>query len=120
MKSQQINNINEALLVLRHFIDLSAKLLPFLDELQQKKDLTLHEIQNRNKIIDVYESYSFDTRTSKLLLNSNVLDLIKESFENISQPHLTTKDTRKKSRVLRRFLKEHRRLQEDWYMISAN
>lgn len=119
MNVKQINNVNEALLILRHFIDLSAKLLPFLDELERKKYPTRAEMNSRNKIIEVYNNYSFDTSTSKTLLNSDVLDLIKETFDSIATK--TISDRRKtRNSSLRMFLMEHRRLQENWYNVEAN
>jgi hypothetical protein len=119
MNVKQIHNVNEALLVLRHFIDLSAKLLPFLDELDRKKTPTIEELRNKNKIIQVYENYSFDTNTSKTLLDSDILDLIKETFDSISQPAMSERRQRRNS-SLRMFLMEHRRLKENWYYVGAN
>lgn len=119
MNVKQINNVNEALLILRHFIDLSAKLLPFLDELDRKRNPTYTEIKNRNKIISVYENYSFDTTTSKTLLNSDILDLIKDTFNSISEKSISAKSNKRNSK-LRMFLMEHRRLQENWFNVEAN
>jgi hypothetical protein len=114
MRPQEINHINEALLVLRHFIDLSAKLLPFLEELNRKDVLTQEEQSNKSKIIEVYQNYEFDTNTSRLLLDSNILELIKETFDAM----ISTK--RRQHRPMRNFLREHRRLKENWYFAEAN
>lgn len=119
MKAKHIRDVNEAILVLRHFIELSAKLLPFLEELEKKKDPTIHDLMSKQKIIEVYNSYDFDTDTSRMLMNSNVLDLIKNSFETISAKgaHCAR---RGKCTQLRLFLMEHRRLKENWGLIEAN
>ena len=119
MKTEDINKINEATLVLRHFVDLSARLLPFLDELQRKPNPTLEELRDRNKIIDVYKNYTFDTCTSIALLNSNILDLIKESFEAIclSSSFLRTNG---KNKSLKNFMEEYHRLTENWYLTISN
>ncbi len=116
---RDINNVNEALLVLRHFIDLSSRLLPFLDELQRKSDPTDQERLDKRKIISVYESYHFDTKTSEILIGSNILELIKESFHTLSKPtsENTSKTTQKK---LVRFILEHKRLSDKWKFIRAN
>lgn len=119
MNVKQINNVNEALLILRHFIDLSAQLLPFLDELDRKRNPTFAEVSNKNKIIDVYESYNFDTSTSKTLLDSDVLELIKETFDSISEKSINSKRQRRNT-SLRMFLMEHRRLQENWFIVRSN
>ena len=120
MKSKQIEHINEALLVLRHFIDLSARLLPFLDELQRKHKPTISEIVDKKKILDVYRNYQFDTRTSEMLLNSNILELIQNTFENAEQEAQNGRRRRRSNRALRRFLQEHERLSQNWGRIDAN
>ena len=119
MNVKQINNVNEALLVLRHFINLSAKLLPFLDELERKQNPSLTEMKNKHKIMEVYENYCFDTSTSKTLLDSDILDLIKETFDSIAEKSIGKRKSRR-NRSMRIFLMEHRRLQQNWYNISAN
>jgi len=118
MRAKHISDVNEAILVLRHFVELSAKLLPFLDELERKKAPTMNDLRSREKIIEVYRNYEFDTQTSQVLMNSNVLELIKTSFENISD---RKKRSRKNySRPLIQFLREHDRLQENWGLVQAN
>jgi hypothetical protein len=123
MRAKHINDVNEAILVLRHFVELSAKLLPFLDELERKKVPSSKDVQSKKKIIEVYENYEFDTSTSKVLMNSNILDLIKETFENISQRSHARKSQLaclQKPNHLHQFLAEHDRLQRSWGMIQAN
>ena len=119
LKFKDINKLNEANIVLRHFVDLSAQLLPFLDELYQKNILTNEEALNKTKIISVFESYNFDTKTSELLINSNILELIKSSFLKISNSN-ENYDNRAKKRTLREFLFEHHRLVESWNYVDSN
>ena len=119
MKSIEINKLNEANLILRHFLDLSARLLPFFDELQRKKNPSMQELQSKNKIIDVFESYKFDTQTSELLINSNILQLIKNSFDQIAQTSYFLKPGQK-NKALCHFLQEYHRLSEKWSEISTN
>lgn len=119
MTVKQIHNVNEALLVIRHFIDLSARLLPFLDELQQKRRPTPKELFDRKRIIDVYENYNFDTCTSESLLNSNVLELIRDSFKNITESR-TSRDYSKSQRKLVRFMLEYKRLNDNWGYATSN
>jgi hypothetical protein len=115
MKAKEINHINEAVLVLRHFIDLSARLLPFLYELEAKRNPTILEKNDKKKIIDVYANYTFDTETSKILINSNILDLIRDSFHGIIYQKSVHKP-----KHLYAFLKEHDRLQNAWEQIESN
>lgn len=116
---RDINNVNEALLVLRHFIDLSSRLLPFLDELQRKVDPTNQEKQDKRKIIAVYESYHFDTKTSEILIGSNILELIKESFHTLAKS-ASKESADKAQKKLVRFILEHKRLSDKWKFIGAN
>jgi len=118
MRAKHISDVNEAILVLRHFVELSAKLLPFLDELDRKKAPSLQDLQSRKKIIDVYKNYEFDTNTSRILMNSDVLKLIKETFEHICERKPS--GHKRRSRYLLKFLREHERLQQNWGMIQAN
>ena len=118
MRSKHISDVNEAILVLRHFVELSAKLLPFLDELERKKAPTMHNLKSRDKIIAVYRNYEFDTQTSKVLMNSDVLELIKTSFENIC--NRKNRSRKNHSRPLIQFLREHDRLQRNWGIVQAN
>ncbi len=119
MTVKQIHNVNEALLIMRHFIDLSARLLPFLDELQRKRRPTPKEMVDRERIIDVYENYSFDTCTSESLLDSNILELIQDSFSNITACQCS-KDYNKSQRKLVRFMLEYKRLNDNWGYATAN
>jgi len=116
---RDIHNVNEALLVLRHFIDLSARLLPFLDELQRKKDPTDQEKLDKRKIIAVYESYHFDTKTSEILIGSNILELIRDSFHTLAKPSSQTADETTQKKLVK-FILEHKRLSDKWKFIGAN
>ena len=119
MNSNEISKLNEANFIVRHFVDLSARLLPFLDELQRKKDPTLEELNSKNKIIEVFENYQFDTYASVTLMDSNILELIKQSFENISQMSYFLKPGQA-NRCLQHFLNEHERLKQNWYYVESN
>lgn len=117
MKAKNINRVNEAVYILRHFIDLSAQLLPFLIELQYTKKPTETDLEDKERIVDVYKNYSFDKETSKLLMNSSILETIQNSFNFIIDSS-NTKDKSKKQ--LLEFKREHRRLKKSWLMIDAN
>lgn len=114
MKSKKIEQVNEALFILRHFINLSARLLPFLDELSKKETPTEEEITDRNKIIGVYVNYTFETHTSEILMDSEILEKIRTSFRSIIQ------QTENSQENLKAFLKEHKRLRKKWKFIDAN
>jgi hypothetical protein len=111
--------VNEALLVLKHFIDLSSRLLPILDELQRIKEPTPKDIQNKQKIITVYQSYHIDPQTSEILIGSNILQLIKDSFHTIANS-TNERHLEKARQKLSSFILEHKRLKNKWKYISAN
>ena len=116
---KEINKLNEANLVLRHFVNLSAQLLPFLEQLERKKDLSIEEATHKIKIKTVFENYNFDTNTSELLINSNVLELIQNSFKKIVKFN-SGDNSRSHKRTLRKFLFEHQRLIQSWNLIDSN
>jgi hypothetical protein len=118
MKTTTIQRINEAVIVLRHFIELSATLLPFLEELQHKNKPSALDIQDKERIIEVYQSYSFDNITSKLLMNSDILDLINKTFTQLLEDKGLGKDDSKK--LLDEFKDEHDRLKKNWDLIDSN
>lgn len=119
LKFNEINKLNEANLVLRHFVDLSAQLLPFLEQLERKKKLSIDEASYKMKIKTVFENYNFDTKTSQVLINSNVLELIQSSFNKIINS-ASAENSRTHKRTLRKFLFEHQRLNESWNLIESN
>jgi len=118
MNAKNIQRINEAIYILRNFIDLSAQLLPFLIELQySKKILTDTDLEDKKNIIDVFNTYSFDQETSRILLNSPILEAIQKSFKAI----IDAKSSKDKSkRQLLEFRKEHRKLMRSWTLIDSN
>ncbi len=115
LKSNEICQLNEANLVLRHFVDLSARLLPFLSKLTDKEVLTKREVIYKGKIMEVYENYNFDPITSEALIDSNILELINTTYQKIAY-----QNDRKGKRTLRKFLFEHQRLVNSWNYSDAN
>lgn len=81
----QIQQINEATIVMRHFIHLSGRLLPYFNELSSKEILQPHELSDRIKIIDVFKEYKFDTYTSEILMDSKILEAIFFAYNEIEK-----------------------------------
>ena len=86
---------------------------------ESKKNLTVEEASYKLKIKNVFENYNFDTKTSQLLINSNVLELIQNSFNKIITS-ACSENSRTHKRTLRKFLFEHQRLNESWNLIESN
>jgi hypothetical protein len=116
MKVKNIQEMNEAVFILRHFIDLSARLLPLLFTLDQKIEPSPEESRNKEKILSVFKSYKFETDTSKLLLESNILELIKICYLNV----IYEVPSVNKQAGLANFLNEYNRLKKNWRMIENN
>lgn len=118
MRSGAIQQVNEATVVLRHFIELSARLLPFFNELSKKDKLLPREAQDRQHIIDVFHGYKFDTSTSLILMNSSILDTIHDTFELIEK-RIPGEDS-KADDAIDKFIAEHDQLVQNWVMTDNN
>lgn len=118
METQTIKRLNTAVFVLKHFVELSASLLPFLEELTTKKKLSKAEITEQAKVIEVYSQYSVDPKTSLVLMDSDILDLISSSFNAIMN-RKNENDVAVKY-YLGRFKKEYNRLKLRWNNVELN
>ena len=118
IQTSAIQQINEATIVLRHFIELSAKLLPFFNELSKKNTLLPQEQSDRNKIIEVYKSYSFDTNTSEILMESDILEIIQQTFRAIEKRGPGKESDSDKLMAL--FQNKHHQLLLNWKQTDSN
>lgn len=118
IQTSAIQQINEATIVLRHFIELSAKLLPFFNELSKKSTLLPQELSDRNKIIEVYQSYGFDTSTSEVLMESDILEIIQQTFRSIEKSR-PGKDS-ESDKLMAIFQNKHRQLVQNWRLTDTN
>lgn len=118
MKSESIAQVNDATVVLRHFIELSAKLLPFFNELSKKEVLLPQEKINRTKIIEVFSSYKFDTSTSGILMNSTILETITELYKHIEKR--IPGEESFADFLMEEFLNEHSTLVTNWVKTDLN
>ncbi len=116
MKVKNIQEMNEAVFILRHFIDLSARLLPLLYKIDQKITPTIDDLRDKEKILTVFQNYNFETKTSKVLLESTILDLIRECYLNIIKEDILIN----KQVSLTQFLTEYNRLKNNWRIVENN
>ena len=116
MTVKNIQEVNEAVIILRHFIDLSARLLPILFKLDKIAEPTEADIRDKNRILEVFQTYNFETQTSRLLLESNVLELIKQCYLEIQNSEYSGS---KEDRFVA-FLEEYNRLKNNWRIIENN
>lgn len=118
MQSGAIQQVNDATVVLRHFIELSAKLLPFFNELSKKDKLLPREALDRQRIIDVFHGYKFDTSTSMILMNSSILDTIQRTFQQIEKR--IPGEQSEADIAIEQFFSEHELLVNDWLLTDYN
>lgn len=118
IQTSAIQQINEATIVLRHFIELSAKLLPFFNELSKKSTLLPQELSDRNKIIEVYRNYGFDTSTSEILMESDILEIIQQTFRSIEKRR-PGKDS-DSDKLMAIFQNKHHQLVQNWRLTDMN
>lgn len=118
MRSGAIQQVNDATVVLRHFIELSAKLLPFFNELSKKEKLLPKEAQDRQRILEVFHGYQFDTSTSLILMNSTILDTIQHTFQLIEK-RVPGEDPAA-DEAMERFYFEHDLLVTNWQQTDFN
>ncbi len=118
MNSEAIQQVNDATVVLRHFIELSAKLLPFFNELSKKEKLLPREAQDRQNIINVFHGYKFDTSTSLILMNSTILDTIQQTFHVIEER--IPGEFSKADEAVEHFISEHDSLVNNWWKTDTN
>jgi hypothetical protein len=67
----------QAVFILQKFVRMSRFLLPAYLDLVRKKQLSLKEESRLTRINSVYASFRANSETSVLLINSNILELIK-------------------------------------------
>lgn len=115
IKSNKIREINDAVIIVKHFIDVSSKLLPILAELQAKEELSAKEQGDKKKIIQVFNSFNFDTSSSEILLESSVLELIKKTYLEI-----ISDDKREAKYNIIAFQNEYNRLKMNWQKATLN
>lgn len=118
IQTSAVQQINEATIVLRHFIELSAKLLPFFNELSKKSILLPQELSDRNKIIEVYKNYGFDTSTSEILMESDILEIIQRTFHSIEQ-RIPGQDS-DSDKLMTVFQNKHHQLVQNWQLTDTN
>jgi len=116
LRTASIQQVNDALIVLRHFVELNYRLLPMLNSLYAKISPTDKDLADIHKIKTVFDSYHFDINASVVLMDSPILELIRKSYSSITQ----NDGLMHASKNLYDFEKEFKRLQSNWNGIRNN
>lgn len=105
----------KAVFILQKFVRMSRFLLPSYLDLIDKKVLSRKEKVRRDKIKIVYDTFRASSETSVMLINSNILELIKGLYA------LTKVDCDIKStEIYKDFITESDGLIKKWNKIILN
>jgi len=118
MRTNNIQTINTAVNVMKHFVELSAKLLPYYEKITRNTAGNLKAQDDQEKIAAVYEGYKIDPQSSELLLDSNILEIILEGFRTIKKRKVVGEA--KVKALLNEFHEEYQKLQERWNYALLN
>lgn len=112
----EIEKRNEAVQLLKNFVKLSSVLLPYYAELRRKESLSAYELNEKERLENIYQNYNANTAASIVLINSNILEIIKDTFSSITE----NPKSRKSSILLREFNTEWVKLRNDWDQQTLN
>lgn len=113
-----IQKQNDATLVLRHFIQRSARLLPIFAELKTTSATDYQAKEQFDAIVNLFNEFNYDDELSKKLLNSDILDRIRASFYTILNAKSISEIEGKN--ILAYFFEEYQRLMNTWIRIEMN
>ena len=114
----EIKKYNEVNLVLRHFIQRSASLLPIFAELKTLNLSDAESIRQYQAICDLFLQFNYDDSTSQHYIGSDILDRIRNTFFAIhNADELSTEVA---DHLLSHFFEEYQRLLNNWSAIELN
>lgn len=116
LKTTSIEEVNSALIVLRHFIELNEKLLPMLLHLKLKKNKQAKDLADIEKIMCTFETFHFDVKSSQILMNSSILTYIKDAYKAIIEDSESLNTEVK----LMLFVRELSKLRKNWQLVLQN
>lgn len=118
MEAKNIKSLNSAVYVMRHFVELSATLLPVYEKLTRNEPHSVHSEGDKKRIDDIYETYNVNPKTSEFLLGSNIVALIKNTYNELkNRSHCNEKVAQEQ---LEAFHDEYAKLKQDWYITLMN
>jgi hypothetical protein len=114
----QIRQRNEALLVMRRFVELSALLLPYLERMTRKKRLSKQEKMDKQFIHELYDNYDADPTQSTVLFQSEIIPLILKAYTLLK--NRSEENDLEATYTMNRFYKEYERLMNEWNETVLN
>ena len=118
MEAKNIKSLNTAVYVMRHFVELSSKLLPIYEEITRDEPHSVHSQDDKERIEGIYQTYDVNPKTSEFLLGSDVVALIKKAY--LSLKNRSKINEKIAQEELEAFQEEYERLKQDWYVTLMN
>jgi|SRR5690554_5528090 len=118
MEAKNIRALNSAIYVMRHFVELSATLLPIYERLTRKGINSFHLSEDKRHIETIYQSCEINPKTGEFLLGSNIMTLIKKAYNELK--FRSEANEKKAQEQLKAFQAEYERLKHDWYITAMN
>ncbi|PWH86202.1 hypothetical protein [Brumimicrobium oceani] len=118
MEAKNIKSLNSAVYVMRHFVELSATLLPLYERITRNEPHSIHSEEDKNRIDTVYETYNVNPKTSEFLLGSDIVALIKKTHNELK--NRSSQNERLAQENLEAFYEEYAKLKQDWYITLMN
>ncbi len=118
MEAKNIKSLNSAVYVMRHFVELSATLLPIYEKITRNEPHSVHSEYDKKRIDIVYETYNINPNTSEFLLGSNIVALIKDTYHELK--NRTNQNEKIAQEQLEAFYEEYAKLKQDWYITLMN
>ena len=113
-----IKKYNEVNLVMRHFIQRSARLLPIFAELKTSNLPDAESKRQYQAICDLFMQFNYDDTASKNLINSDILERIRNTFTAIHNSKELTANVA--DHLLSHFFEEYQRLLNVWSTVELN
>lgn len=118
MEAKNIKSLNSAVYVMRHFVELSATLLPIYEKITRNEPHSIHSEDDKKRIDIVYETYNVNPKTSEFLLGSNIVALIKNTYKELKNRSKSNEKIAQEQ--LEAFQDEYAKLKQDWYFTLMN
>lgn len=118
MRTKNIESINTAVNVMKHFVELSSKLLPYYEKITREQRVSQKIQAEKEKIAALYDNNKINPESSEVLMNSKILSIIFEGFQTIK--NRSTVGEGKVRELLGKFFREYEKLQNNWNSALLN
>src|SRR5690554_5836091 len=117
MEAKNIKSLNTAVYVMRHFVELSAKLLPIYEKITRDEPHSIYSEDNKKQIEMIYQGYDVNPKVSEFLLGSDILALIRKTYGEFT--YRTKGNEKTAQETIEALESEYERLKQDWYVTMT-